>query len=104
MTTIKPFLDDHFLLDNDVSVLLYEQYASSMPILDYHNHLSPKDIAENRKFANITEAWLEGDHYKWRAMRINGVPEQFVTGNASPFDKFKEWSKTVPYTLRNPLY
>ena len=75
-----------------------------MSILDYHNHLTPKDIAENRKFRNITEAWLEGDHYKWRAMRINGVAEKFCTGDASPLNKFIEWSKTVPYTMRNPLY
>ena len=102
--TSQPFLGNHFLLDNETAVLLYEQYAAPMPILDYHNHLTPKDIAENRKFRNITEAWLEGDHYKWRAMRINGVDETFCTGNASPMNKFIEWSKTVPYTMRNPLY
>jgi len=100
----KRFLDDEFLLDTNTAVLLYKQYASSMPILDYHNHLSPKDIAQNRQFKNITEAWLEGDHYKWRAMRINGIPEKFCTGDASPFEKFQAWAKTVPYTMRNPLY
>lgn len=75
-----------------------------MPIIDYHNHLSPKDIAENRKFNNLTEAWLAGDHYKWRAMRTNGVTEKYCTGDGTPFEKFNEWAKTVPYTMRNPLY
>jgi glucuronate isomerase len=101
---IKPFLDNQFLLESEVASQLYHDHASTLPIVDYHNHLSPKDIAENRKFANITEAWLEGDHYKWRAMRINGVAEKFCTGNASPSEKFNAWAKTVPATLRNPLY
>ena len=100
----KPFLSNDFLLENDVSVQLYEQYAAPMPIIDYHNHLSPKEIAENRKFQNISEPWLQGDHYKWRAMRTNGVAEKFCTGDASAFEKFNAWAKTVPYTLRNPLY
>lgn len=100
----KNFLSDDFLLECNTAVVLYQEYASTMPILDYHNHLSPKDIAENRKFKNITEAWLEGDHYKWRAMRINGIAEKFCTGDASPRDKFLAWAKTVPYTLRNPLF
>ena len=104
MAKKKTFLDEDFLLDNDVSVQLYHQYASPMPIIDYHNHLSPKDIAENRRFNNLTEAWLEGDHYKWRAMRANGVAEKYITGNASPLEKFMAWSKTTPKTLRNPLY
>ena len=102
--TVKSFLGDDFLLENEVSVQLYEQFAAAMPIIDYHNHLSPKEIAENRRFDNLTEPWLAGDHYKWRAMRTNGVPEKFCTGEASPFEKFQEWSKTVPYTMRNPLY
>src|SRR5688500_2923539 len=102
--TSKPFLGDDFLLETEAALHLYERYAASSAILDYHCHLSPKDIAENRKFQNLTEIWLEGDHYKWRAMRINGVAERFCTGDASPFDKFKEWAKTVPYTMRNPLY
>lgn len=102
--TAKVFLDDDFLLSNDIAVQLYETYASPMPIVDYHNHLSPEDIASNRKFTNITEAWLEGDHYKWRAMRINGVPEKYCTGQAPPFEKFQAWARTVPYTMRNPLY
>jgi glucuronate isomerase len=102
--TSKPFLGDDFLLETEAAIHLYERYAAPSAILDYHCHLSPKDIAENRKFQNLTEIWLEGDHYKWRAMRINGVAERFCTGDASPFDKFKEWAKTVPYTMRNPLY
>jgi glucuronate isomerase len=103
MTKIKPFLSDDFLLDSDAAKDLYK-LASKMPIIDYHNHLSPKDIAENRKFANITEAWLEGDHYKWRAMRTNGVSEKYCTGTAGPRDKFLKWAETVPYAMRNPLY
>lgn len=102
--TAKTFLGDDFLLENEVATHLYEKFAAPSPILDYHNHLSPKEIAENKKFSNLQEAWLAGDHYKWRAMRINGVPEKFCTGDASPFDKFNEWSKTVPHTMRNPLY
>ncbi len=98
-----PFLTEDFLLNNEVAVNLYSQCAK-LPILDYHNHLSPKDIVENRKFNTITEAWLEGDHYKWRAMRINGIPEKFCTGDALPLEKFMAWAKTVPYTMRNPLY
>lgn len=100
----KNFLGDDFLLECDAAVALYQDYASTMPIFDYHNHLSPKDIEENRKFKNITEAWLEGDHYKWRAMRINGIAEKFCTGDASPKQKFLAWAKTVPHTLRNPLF
>jgi len=100
----KPFLNENFLLETDASVNLYQQYASVMPILDYHNHLSPKEIAENRKFNNITEAWLEGDHYKWRAMRINGINEKFCTGAAPASEKFNAWAQTVPYAMRNPLY
>src|SRR5262245_55966764 len=102
--TAKSFLGDDFLLEYDAAVQLYEQHAAVMPIIDYHNHLSPKDIAQNRKFRDLTEAWLEGDHYKWRAMRINGVPEKYCTGSATPFEKFREWSRTVPHTMRNPLY
>jgi glucuronate isomerase len=100
----KKFLDDGFLLQNEVGLSLYEKHASVMPIVDFHNHLPPKEIAQNRKFNNITEAWLEGDHYKWRAMRYNGIAEEFCTGNAAPFDKFFAWAQTVPFTMRNPLY
>ncbi|HTF21555.1 MAG TPA: glucuronate isomerase [Chryseolinea sp.] len=98
------FIGENFLLRSKHAVHLYHEHAKRMPIIDYHNHLSPKDIAENRKFKNITEAWLEGDHYKWRAMRSNGVPERYCTGDASPEEKFMKWAETVPYTLRNPLY
>jgi len=97
-------LGDDFLLESDAAVYLYEQHAAKMPIVDFHNHLSPKDIAENRKFKNLTEIWLEGDHYKWRGMRTNGVSERYCTGDASPFEKFTKWAETVPYTMRNPLF
>jgi glucuronate isomerase len=101
---ISKFLADDFLLETKTAQELFEKYAAPMPIIDYHNHLSPKEIATNRRYRNLTEIWLEGDHYKWRAMRINGVDERFITGNASAEEKFKKWSETVPYTLRNPLY
>jgi glucuronate isomerase len=98
------FINDRFLLRTDAAQRLYHEYAEQQPILDYHNHLPPKDIAENRSFGNLFEIWLEGDHYKWRAMRANGVDERFITGDASPYEKFLAWARTVPYTLRNPLY
>jgi glucuronate isomerase len=98
------FLDENFLLSNDVARRLYHDYAEPQAILDHHCHLSPRDLAENRRFSNLFEIWLEGDHYKWRAMRANGVAEKYVTGNASPYEKFLAWARTVPYTLRNPLY
>jgi glucuronate isomerase len=98
------FLNEDFLLSNDAARHLYHQFAAPQPILDYHCHLSPRDIAENRRFANLFEIWLEGDHYKWRAMRANGVPEKYITGDATPYEKFLAWARTVPYTLRNPLY
>jgi glucuronate isomerase len=98
------FIHDNFILQNKTAQDLYHQYAKNMPIYDYHCHLSPKDIAENRKFNNITELWLEGDHYKWRAMRANGIDEKYVTGDADPKEKFAAWAKTVPYTLGNALY
>ncbi len=101
---VKAFITEKFLLSNDKAVQLYNMFAKDMPILDYHCHLSPADVAENRKFNNLFEIWLEGDHYKWRAMRSNGVPERFCTGDSDPYDKFKAWAETVPYTLRNPLY
>ncbi|NQZ79308.1 MAG: glucuronate isomerase, partial [Ekhidna sp.] len=101
---MKKFLSKDFLLENDFGGLLYHEYASKMPIIDYHNHLPPVDIAENRKFNSITEAWLEGDHYKWRAMRAFGISEDYVTGKESDKDKFLKWSSVVPYTVRNPLY
>ncbi|EIJ37352.1 glucuronate isomerase [Galbibacter orientalis DSM 19592] len=103
MNTTK-FINDNFLLRNKYAEELYHNHASKMPIIDYHCHLSPKDIAENRVFENITKAWLDGDHYKWRAMRTLGINEKYITGNASDEEKFQQWAKTVPYTLRNPLF
>jgi glucuronate isomerase len=97
-------INEHFILTNKIAQTLYHDYAASMPIFDYHCHLPPKEIAENRSFENITRIWLNGDHYKWRAMRTNGVDEKFVTGDADDFDKFMKWAETVPYTIRNPLY
>ena len=99
-----PFIHDDFLLTTPTARRLYHEYAAGQPILDYHCHLPPQDIAQNRRFNNLTEIWLEGDHYKWRAMRANGVDERYCTGDASPFEKFMAWAKTVPHTLRNPLY
>jgi glucuronate isomerase len=98
------FIHDDFLLSTSSASRLYHTFAKDEPILDYHNHLPPKDIAQDRRFKNLFEIWLEGDHYKWRAMRCNGVPEKFITGDATPFEKFKAWATTVPHTLRNPLY
>ena len=98
------FITDNFLLQNKYAEELYHTYAAPQPIIDYHCHLPPKDIAENTVFDNITKVWINGDHYKWRAMRTNGVDENFITGNASDKEKFDAWAKTVPATLRNPLY
>jgi glucuronate isomerase len=101
---MKSFINKNFLLNNKRAVDLYYKYAETLPIIDFHNHLSPKDIAENRMFKSITEAWLEGDHYKWRAMRAAGVDEKNITGNASPEEKFNAWAGVVPQAIRNPLY
>jgi len=101
---MKNFLDENFLLNNKIAEQLYHEYAKDMPIIDYHNHLSPEDVAVDRKFENISKVWLYGDHYKWRAMRANGVPEAFITGDKTDWEKFNSWAATVPYTLRNPLY
>jgi len=98
------FLHDDFLLQTAAARRLYHEFASGEPILDYHTHLPPQDIATNRRFNNLAEIWLEGDHYKWRAMRANGVEESYCTGDADPYDKFLAWARTVPHTLRNPLY
>ncbi len=103
-TDIKPFLDDNFLLENRTAEILYHEYASRQPIIDYHNHLPPDEIAGDKQFANITAVWLNGDHYKWRAMRTLGVPEKFITGDGSDAEKFQKWAETVPYTMRNPLF
>ncbi|MGL1889611.1 MAG: glucuronate isomerase [Reichenbachiella sp.] len=101
---MKEFLGDDFLLSNKVAEELYHNHAADLPIIDYHNHLSPEAIATNHQFDNITQAWLYGDHYKWRAMRANGIDERFITGDATDKEKFEKWAATVPYTLRNPLY
>ncbi|HVW16155.1 MAG TPA: glucuronate isomerase [Mucilaginibacter sp.] len=101
---MKPFLDQNFLLQSKTAEHLYHQYAAGMPIIDYHCHLDPAQIAGNVNFANLTDIWLKGDHYKWRAMRANGVDEQYITGSKSDWEKFECWAATVPYTLRNPLY
>ena len=98
------FIREDFLLQTRTARSLYHQFAEAEPIFDYHCHLPPRDIAEDRQFANLFEIWLEGDHYKWRAMRSNGVPERFCTGIAQPYAKFQAWAATVPHTLRNPLY
>ncbi|UBB88666.1 glucuronate isomerase [Candidatus Kaistella beijingensis] len=98
------FIHDNFLLENKFAEELYHNYSKNQPIIDYHNHLSPSLIAENHIFENLTDVWIKGDHYKWRAMRTLGINENFITGNASDKDKFLQWGKTVPYTLRNPLY
>ncbi len=99
-----PFIHEDFLLGNKPARRLYHKFAEAEPIFDYHCHIPPQDIAENRRFKNLFEIWLEDDHYKWRALRSNGVAEKFVTGNATPEEKFNAWAKTVPHTLRNPLY
>ena len=101
---MSPYIHDNFLLQNDTAVRLFHGYAKEESIFDYHCHLSPKDLSENRQFANLFEIWLEGDHYKWRAMRLNGTEERFCTGDASPWEKFEAFAATVPYTLRNPMY
>lgn len=101
---MRQFLDDNFLLTNAVAEKLYHEHAKQMPIIDYHSHLPPEEIANNRQYENLTQAWLEGDHYKWRAMRANGIDEQYITGTATDEEKFLAWAETVPYTLRNPLY
>jgi glucuronate isomerase len=98
------FIHEDFLLQTRTARRLYHHFAEEEPIFDYHCHLPPKDIAENRQFKNLFEIWLEGDHYKWRAMRSNGVAERYCTGTAAPYEKFRAWAATVPHTLRNPLY
>lgn len=98
------FITDNFLLQSEVAEVLYHQYAKDLPIIDYHNHLSAKKIAENIPVKNISDAWLKGDHYKWRGMRANGIDEKFITGDSTQKEKFLNWSETVPYTLKNPLF
>lgn len=98
------FLSDDFLLKTNFAKTLYHNYAKNMPIIDYHCHLPPAEIATDHKYQNLTQIWLYGDHYKWRAMRTNGVDERYCTGNATDWEKFEKWAETVPYTIRNPLY
>ena len=100
----KKFIDDDFMLESSYARELYHESAEKMPIIDYHCHLVPEQIATNCKFRDLTEVWLGGDHYKWRALRANGVPEEYITGNKPSREKFLKWAETVPYTMRNPLY
>jgi glucuronate isomerase len=102
--TMKTFIDDDFLLQNEPARILYHSYAAAMPIIDYHCHLPPADVAGDRRWTNMTEVWLSGDHYKWRAMRSNGIDERYITGDASDREKFDRFAQTMPYLLRNPLY
>ncbi|NOU61315.1 glucuronate isomerase [Marinifilum caeruleilacunae] len=102
---MKKFLDKDFILETETAKKLYHEFAADLPIIDYHCHISPQEIAEDKQFENITQIWLYGDHYKWRAMRTNGIKEEGITGSSSSDqDKFENWAKTVPYTMRNPLY
>lgn len=101
---MKKFLDKNFLLNSETASRLYHEVASPLPIIDYHCHLIPQQIAEDKQFENLTQIWLAGDHYKWRAMRANGVDEKYCTGDAPDQEKFRKWAETVPETLRNPLY
>ena len=102
MTTT--YLDEDFLLENKVAQDLFHNVAKDLPIIDYHNHLPPSEIATNRQFENLSQVWLAGDHYKWRAMRTLGIGEDYITGSASDEEKFLKWAETVLYTLRNPLF
>ncbi len=101
---MKPFMDKDFLLQSETARKLFHEQAENLPIIDYHCHLSPKEAAEDHRFSSITELWLGGDHYKWRAMRSNGVEEKYITGDASDWKKFQKWAETMPYCMRNPLY
>jgi len=101
---MKPFIHENFLLQNETAVHLFHDHAKKLPIIDYHCHLNPQEVAQDHKFRSITELWLGGDHYKWRALRTNGIPEKYITGDASDWDKFQKWAETMPYCMRNPLY
>lgn len=98
------FMDENFLLQTETARILYHDYAAEMPIFDYHCHIPAREIAEDRRFENLTQIWLQGDHYKWRAMRANGIAENYITGDATDWEKFEKWAETVPFTMRNPLY
>ena len=104
MAEKKAFIHDDFLLETEFASNLYHNYAAKQPIIDYHCHLSPELIAKDHQFNNITEIWIDGDHYKWRAMRTLGIDERFITGDASPKEKFIKWAGCVPKLIRNPLY
>ena len=98
-------MDENFLLQTETAQKLYHEHAAKMPIIDYHCHLSPQMVAENKRFESIAQIWLMGDHYKWRAMRSNGIEERYITGkDTTDWEKFEKWAETVPYTFRNPLY
>ena len=97
-------MDQNFLLQSATAQDLYHNHAAHLPIIDYHCHLNPKEVAEDHRFQSITELWLGGDHYKWRALRSNGVEEKYITGDASDWEKFQKWAETMPYCMRNPLY
>lgn len=98
------FINENFMLNNETGKHLYHDFAKDMPIYDYHCHLDPKQISENVKCEDITELWLSGDHYKWRAMRAQGIEERYITGDAAPLDKFKKWAETLENSVGNPLY
>jgi glucuronate isomerase len=104
MTNNSTIFNDHFLLHNEAGRNLFFNYAKDLPIIDYHNHLPPVEIAENKKFTNLTEIWLKGDHYKWRAMRALGIKESHITGNETDEEKFMAWADCMPKLLRNPLF
>ena len=101
---MKKFLDTDFLLSNDTARILYHDYAKDMPIIDYHCHIDAKEIYEDKRFKNITELWLSGDHYKWRIMRSNGVEEKYITGDAPDREKFQKFAETLPRCIGNPMY
>lgn len=105
---MSAFINENFMLSNETARQLFHGEAEKLPIIDYHCHLSPREIAENIRFRDITQLWLvdghSGDHYKWRAMRANGVPEEYITGDKSSWEKFEKWAATMPYLMRNPLW
>ncbi len=101
---MKAFMDENFLLQGKTAEILYHEYAKDLPVIDYHCHLPPDEIAEDKQFESLTKIWLDGDHYKWRAMRANGVDERYCTGSAPDREKFLKWAETVPFTIRNPLF
>ena len=101
---MKKFMDKDFLLETETAKKLFHNYADKMPVIDYHCHIDPQEIYEDKRYENITQVWLYGDHYKWRAIRSNGVPEALITGDSSDYEKFEAWAKTMPKLIGNPLY